>query len=86
MEPLKSGDGVWLEFNQKDQKAIRAGGTAAAIGLIGLIGGPVAGVIASTLGAVVATYISDHGICSKDRNLRIEGDWEGRLTDGKCVG
>lgn len=81
---LGNGKGVWLEFNQTDQKAIKAGGTTAAVGIISLIN-PIAGAAAGTIAAAVSTYIGDKGICSKNKKLRIEGDWNGALTATKCV-
>ena len=81
---LDNGEGVWLEFNQTDQKAIKAGGTAAAVGIIGLIS-PAAGVAAGAIAAAVSSYIGDKGICSNNKQLRIEGDWNGAITKAKCV-
>lgn len=81
---LGNGKGVWLEFNQTDQKAIKAGGAAAAVGIIGLIN-PIAGAAAGAIAAAVSSYIGDKGICSSNKKLRIEGDWNGALTSTKCV-
>ncbi len=81
---LKNGRGIWLEFNQTDQKAIKGGGAAAALAIIGKIN-PVAGAVAGVIAAFVAPYIADKGICSGNKKLRVEADWNGALTSTKCV-
>lgn len=58
-------------FNQTDQRAIINGGSAAIAGLICIVGSPAACVVAAVIVAVAMTYLSDKGICSGGRRLRI---------------
>lgn len=71
-----------IYFNQQDQRAIIAGGIAAATGLVCLISGP-ACVVAGVVAAVAFVYLSSRGICSNNRRLRVR--WFPNVGDPTCV-
>lgn len=88
VEPMVGGgtttSGPYISFSAAEQRAIASGGTLAAVGYVCTVAGP-ACLIAGALGGGVASLIGSNGVCSNERTLRIEADWNGHLTGSRCV-
>lgn len=69
----RDGWGIYVSFNRLDQQAILAGtGALLVAGICAIPGvGWVACGVAAALVAVAAVYLSDRGICTNNRQLRV---------------
>jgi hypothetical protein len=74
------GRGVFVSFNKTDQDALSAG-AGAALGVAICAAGPVACGIATVVVAAALVYVTNQGLCSKRRELRIYAS----TLQGRCV-
>lgn len=71
-----------IYFNQKDQRAIIAGGAAAIVGAV-CFGGPAICAVAGVIAAVAFVYLGNNGLCSGTRRLRVQ--WFPYVGNARCV-
>lgn len=79
--------GFYVKFNNTDQQALVNGGAfllGAAICAIPAVGWVACAVVGAII-AIATTYVNARGICTKNRQLRINMDWAGNMQRAYCT-
>lgn len=82
-----TSNGMYITFNNVDQRALASGAGAALGAAICLIPGigQAACLVSTGIVAAGIVYVNAYGICPNERTLRLDAKFDGTVTGGRCV-
>lgn len=76
--------GFWIELTPLEQQIVANGGSAGIAGTICVTTGGAACAVATAAAAVIATYVSNRGVCPNKQRLVTYHGWNGRIQRAEC--